>query len=339
MKLRKSFILMITFIFTFSSFIACSNKQDDIKTVKIAYFPNITHAQALIGKEQQQFEKALGDNVKVEWVKFNSGTSEIEALFAGEIDIGYIGPSPAINGFVKSNGDLKIISGSADAGATLVCRSDADIKSVKDFSGRKVSVPSICNTQDQMLRGLLKKDGLKDTTEGGTVEIVPCNNSDVRTLFDKGEIDCAFVPEPWGSSLIKECGAKIVLDYDEIMDNGNYPTTVLISTEKYINENKDIVDKVLDIHINITDFINNNKEEAKEIVNKQLEELTQGSLSKEVLDSSFDKINFTVNPEESSVKKLMKLSEDLGIIDNVENSNSIFYLDILNSKSSENTIN
>lgn len=324
-----SVISLLFVIIAFTT--ACNAKTQSKNTaVRIGFFPNITHSQALIGKAQGQFQKALGEKNKIEWKQFNAGPAEIEAMLSGQIDIGYIGPGPAINGYARSNGEIQIIAGAADAGAILISRKDLKIKNLKELSGKKVAIPQFGNTQDLCLRAILKENGLKDTTKGGTVEIVQAENPDIETLLDRGEIDAALVPEPWGSRMIKEVNANVVLDYDSILNNGNYATAVVIARKEFIKEHPDIVEKFLKTHVQLTDFINNNREKAMEIVNSQLNELTKKPLSEDVLTSSFNRLKITYDPEKNSVTDFVNLSLETGFLKQKPDLKELFNLDILN---------
>lgn len=332
-KVLTKTILILLSISLIAITTAC-NSRDSQKagkdlTVKVGYFPNITHSQVLIGKAEGQFQKALGET-KIEWKKFNAGPSEIEALLAGEVDIGYIGPGPAINGYAKSKGELQIISGATDAGAILVSRKDLVIKNIKDLSGKRVAVPQFGNTQDLSLRSLLRENGLKDTTKGGTVEIRQADNPDIKTLMDKGDIDAALVPEPWGSRLVSEIGANMVLDYKQVWRDGKYSTAVVITSKKFLEEHPDIVEKFLKAHVELTDYINENPEPAKETVNAQIKELTQRPLSKEVLDSSFNRLTITNDPEKDSVEEFVNLLVDTGIIREKPDTKNLYNSELLN---------
>src|ERR1051325_6818918 len=96
------------------------------KPLRLGYFPNITHAQALYARATGGFEKAVG--VPIEWVALKPGPSAIEALFGDAIDATFIGPSPTINGYVKSRGEKFVIAaGAASGGAGLVVRRDSRI--------------------------------------------------------------------------------------------------------------------------------------------------------------------------------------------------------------------
>ncbi|MDK2810197.1 MAG: sulfonate transport system substrate-binding protein [Petroclostridium sp.] len=330
-RITKVIMVFFVLIFLVGTFTACSAKKEDGNlTVRIAYFPNITHSQALIGKAEGQFQKALGDNIKIEWKQFNAGSSEIEALLAGEIDIGYIGPGPAINGYVKSKGELQIISGATNAGAILVSRKDTAIKDIKDLSGKRIAVPQFGNTQDLILRYLLQQYGLKCTTKGGTVEIRQAANSDIKILLDKGDIDAALVPEPWGSRLVKEVNANIVLDYDQVWRDGKYAAAVVIVRTKFLKEYPDIVEKFLRTHVELTEYVNENVDKAKETVNAQINELTKKSLSKDVLDESFKRLVITTNPEIDSIKEFITLSMNIRNLKQAPDAENFLNLEILN---------
>jgi NitT/TauT family transport system substrate-binding protein len=163
--------------------------QGAANTIRVGAFPNITHAQAMIGKANGWFDKAMGPQVKVQWTSFNAGPSAIEALFAGAIDMTYVGPNPAINGYVRSNGEaLRVVAGAASGGASLIVRGDSGINKLEDFHGKRVPSPQFGNTQDVALRNWLKNHGVKTNDKGGDVQIVPMANSDQLTSFLKKDL-------------------------------------------------------------------------------------------------------------------------------------------------------
>lgn len=332
MKITKLGLVFMVLIVLAGGIIGCapSSKDNKITKVRVAYFPNITHSQALVGRAQGQFQKALGDSITVDWKAFNAGPAEIEALFAGEVDIGYIGPGPAINGYAKSKGDIQIIAGATDAGAILVTRKDLVLKNVGELSGRRIAVPQFGNTQDLSLRHLLKQNGLTDTTKGGTVEIRQAENPDIKTLLDRGDIDAAIVPEPWGSRLVSEVKANILLDANQVWRDGKYTTAVVIARTKFIQEHPEIVEKFLKTHVELTDYISKNPEQAKEIVNAQIKELTNKPLRKEILDAAFSRLTVTNNPEKDSVIDFLQLSLDAGFVKEKPDIKNLFNLKPLN---------
>jgi len=334
MKISKGFKFSVTVLLSISllgGLVGCSAKKvDENVKVRVGYFPNITHSQALVGKDQGSFQKAIGEKNKIDWKLFNAGPAEIEAFFAGAIDIGYIGPGPAINGYAKSKGDIQIIAGATDAGAIFVSRKGLVIKDLKDLSGKKIAVPQFGNTQDLTLRNLLSKNGLKDTTKGGTVEVRQAENADILTLLQKGDIDAALVPEPWGSRLIKEAQANIILDYKDVFREGNYTTAVVVVRTEFLKDHPKIVEDFIKNHVEVTDYINKNQEQAKTIVNKQITELTKKGLSKDILDASFKRLTVTNNPEKDSVLEFVKASVKEGFLKIAPDTKDLINLSILN---------
>ena len=166
--------------------------------VRIAYFPNITHTQALVMKNQKTLEEKWKDQCNVTWTSFNAGPAEMEAIFAGEIDLGYIGPVPALSANVKSEGDVQIISNTTNAGAVFLKRKDSGISSLSDLAGKKIAVPQMGNTQHLCLLNILSDQGLKTVDAGGDVTVNASSNADILNLIDNGSVDAALVPEPWG---------------------------------------------------------------------------------------------------------------------------------------------
>src|ERR671938_329232 len=249
--------------------------QNSVKTLKIGYYPNINHAQAVIGFGNGDFQKALGNNIQVQTFIFNAGPSAIEALLAKRIDATYVGPNPAINGYVVSDGkDLKIIAGASSGGVSFVLRNDAGINSPKDFAGKEFASPQLGNTQDISLRSYLIKNGFKTTDQGGNVAVVAVANPDILTLFLKKQLDGAWVPEPWATRLVKEGNGRIFIDERSIWPGGKFVTANIAVSTDYLKNNPDVIKKLLTAHVNETNWINAHKEEAIKIFNTELKRIT-----------------------------------------------------------------
>lgn len=302
---------------------SCTEQEEsESKAIRIGYFPNITHAQALIGMDGI-YEEAL-PGYELRWTRFNAGSSEIEALMAGEIDLGYIGPGPAINGYIKSNGGLKILAGASEAGAALVCRGDLDIKEIKDLAGHRIAIPQIGNTQHIVLEEMLAEKGMKSTSNGGGVEIIAVENPDTITLFDQKSLDAAFVPEPWASKLIEEGGARLVLEYNQTWRNGEYPVAVLIGRTEFIENNQDVIEEFLKTHHDITNKINSDKNDAIEGINRGLESALGKPLEKEVLDSSLSRMAFTTEINKQAIFDMKDIMYELDLIHDDTDIKQIF---------------
>jgi len=301
-------------------------------TIRAGHFPNITHAQGVIGQANGWFETALGKDTKIEWKIFNAGPSAMEAIFAGELDLTYIGPNPAINGYVKSKGEaLRIVAGAVNGGAGFVIRADSGINTVKDFDGKKIASPQLGNTQDVALRGWLKDNGYEVKEKGGTVQVIPLANPDQLTLFLKKEIDGAWTIEPWVSRLILEGGGKLFLDEREICPDGKFVTTHLIVSAKFLKEHPDFVKKWLAVHVELTDWINKNPEEAKKILNEEIKRETGKALPQNVLVGSLKRIDITYDPISSSLFKSARWAFEQGFLGRAQpDLSNIYDLTLLN---------
>ena len=271
--------------------------QGSVTTIRVGAFPNITHAQAMVGKANGWFEKAMGPNVKIRWTSFNAGPAAIEALFAGAIDMTYVGPNPAINGYVRSNGAaLRVVAGAASGGASLVVRNDAGINKPEDFHGKRVASPQFGNTQDVALRNWLRSHGLKTTDKGGDVQVIPMANPDQLTLFLKKQLDAAWAPEPWATRLIEEGNAHRFVDERTLWPDGQFVITLFIVNTKFLQAHPDLVKNWIRANIDLTDWINAHPAEAKKLLNEQIQRETGKALPSSVLDESFSRMQVTYDP-------------------------------------------
>jgi len=284
-------------------------------TVRVGAFPNITHPQAMVGKANGAFEKAMGSKVKIEWKSFNAGPSAIEALFAGAIDMTYIGPNPTISGYVRSQGEaLRVVAGASSGGAALVVRNDSGISKAADFHGKKVASPQLGNTQDVALRAWLKANGLKTTDKGGDVQVVPLANPDQLTLFLKKDLDAAWAPEPWATRLIREGNGRLFLDERTLWPNGQFICANLIVSAKFLKEHPDVVKSWLRAHVELTDWINVHLPEAKKLLNQQIQKETGKALPDGTLDEAFGRLQVTYDPLRSSLMNSAKSAFDAGFL-------------------------
>jgi NitT/TauT family transport system substrate-binding protein len=313
------------------------------RTLRIGYFPNLNHAQAVIGLQQGgDFQRILNannsngnDSVKIESFVFNAGPSAIEALFGGQIDVAYVGPNPAINGYLASGGQgIRIISGVASGGASFVVRNDSGIESMKDLGGKKFASPQLGNTQDVALRKYLMDNGFKTTEKGGNVTVVPITPADILTLMLKKEIDGAWVPEPWATRLVKEANGKIFVDERELWPpDGKFVTANIIARTDYLNENPDMIKRLLQAHIDKTVWINENKEQAITTFNGALKKITGQTIPEDEIRDALMRLELTYDPIKESLFKMADNAYELGYLGNGGSKmdlSNIFDLTILN---------
>jgi NitT/TauT family transport system substrate-binding protein len=301
-------------------------------TMRVSYFPNITHSQAAIGIADGTFQRALGNQVKLDVKLFNAGPSAIEALFAGQLDLAYVGPNPAINGYVKSNGQaLRIVAGATSGGAVLVVRGGAGIEKPSDFAGKKIASPQLGNTQDVALRNWLAKQGLKLKERGGNTEVIPVANPDILTLFQKKELDAAWVPEPWGARLVHEANARIFLDERDLWPNGQFTTALIVVSAKFLKDHPDLVKLWLQAHVELTRRINADPQSAKKILNAEIGRITSAELPEAVLEDAWSRQVVTYDPIRSSLLGSAKAAFDAGFLgDTMPELQSITDLTLLN---------
>ncbi len=300
-------------------------------TVRVGYFPNLTHSQALIGLARGDFQTALGSEVVIEATAFNAGPAVIEALFADQIDLAYIGPNPAINGYVQSKGAaLRIVSGATSGGAALIVRPESGIVTAADLAGKKLASPQLGGTQDVALRNFVVSNGLQTVENGGSVEIIPTQNSQTLDLFKQGMIDGAWVPEPWASRLIVEGGGTLFLDERDLWPDGAFVTTHIIVGTPYLQAHPDLVKRWLDAHVAITTWEQKNPAEAKALVNAEIERLTGKKLDERVLDQAWDRMQITWDPISASLVTSADSAFNIGFLKEKPDLSGIYDLTLLN---------
>ncbi|MGW2620287.1 aliphatic sulfonate ABC transporter substrate-binding protein [Streptomyces sp. NPDC001500] len=273
-----------------------AKKTDGLDSVMIGYFGNVTHATALVGNRKGFFQKELGAT-EAKYAVFNAGPSEIEALNSGSVDIGWIGPSPAINGYVKSGGkSLRIIGGSASGGVRLVVDPDK-IKSVRDVKGKRIATPQLGNTQDVAFLHWAAEQGWKvDAQSGkGDVTLVRSDNKVTPNAFGAGSIDGAWVPEPTASKLVAE-GGKVLLDEASLWPHGQFATTNVIVSQKFLKAHPRAVEAVLKASVETNRWIRAHPAQARAAANEQIAQDTGKALPAEVMDPAWKSLEVTDDP-------------------------------------------
>ncbi|KAA9158631.1 ABC transporter substrate-binding protein [Amycolatopsis acidicola] len=292
--------------------------------VRLAYFPNVTHASALIGLDKGYFTQELGSGTKLTPTKFNAGPDEVSALLGGSVDIGFIGSGPAINAFSKSDGEtVRLISGATSGGAQLVVK--PEINTPQDLQGKTIADPQAGNTQDVSLKKWISDQKLTG------VNVQNEDNSVTLDQFKKGAIAGAWLPEPWSSRLVSEAGAKVLVDEKSLWPNGQFPTTVIVVRKQFLDEHPQTVQAVLKAVLDSNNLAASDPAEAKAAVNRQLKSLTGSALSQPVLDSSFKNIELTTDPIASTFPQLAQDQVTAGIVKTAPKVNGFFDLTSLNA--------
>ena len=317
MKIRSAIIAGMMAIVSISivSAIYQSGQSEQENKIRVAFFPNVGHAVPIVGLETGIFANGLGNHTLIEPKIFDSGPQIIEAMFANSVDIAYVGPGPAINGFLKSEKhDVKILAGAASGGASFVIHPDSTINSAEDLSGKRIAAPQIGNTQDVSLRHYLSQNGLIPAEKGGSVVVLNIQNPDIYTLFVKGEIDGAWIPEPWATRLVQELGGKRLFFEEELWPDKQFASALLIGRTTYIEKNPKIIQSWIDSNNKTVTWINANPKETELIFNQFMKKTLGKSLPENILSESLANIKITSDPIEESISIFAERANSLGYL-------------------------
>lgn len=285
---------------------------EDKTVIRFGHCPNITHAQGVIAHALSRqgkgwFEQRLGANIEIQWFVYNAGPSAMEAVFAGSLDLTYVGQGPALNAHFKSNGEeIRILAGAAHAGAALVVKPDSPIKTAADFRGKKIATPQFGNTQDISCRAWLKAQGFKVTQTGGDVIVLPTNNPEQLGLFQSGGVDAVWTVEPWVTRLERAARGKIFLEDTNII------TTWLACSVKFLGAHRDLARKIVSANKELTDWIQAHADEAQKLLIAELREETKTGFAADDVAQAWKRIKFTTEVSKDLLAKAVQDGKDAG---------------------------
>ncbi len=276
--------------------------------IRIGYFANITHSPALVAVQQKLFEKYL-PNTQIEYFVFPSGAAAVEAFKGGALDVSYLGPNPAINGFVTTSGSLlNVVSGATSGGAQFVVQQDV---TEANLAGKNFATPGLGGTQDVALRQYLTKKNLSFEV-GGDVSITPSDNAATLSLFQKGDIDGAWVPEPWASRLVIDGGGKVLVNEADLWDQGKFATTLIASTTSFSTKYPKAVEAVLEANLDALQLIESNPQLAKDLSQKEIAKQTGKTLANAVLERAWSNLKFDFDPLAKTLQKSAQAAVNVG---------------------------
>ncbi len=283
-------------------------------TLRLGFQANLTHAPALVGVRQGVLASSLGSGVILRTSTFNAGPDEVEALLSSSIDAAYLGPNPAINAYTQSHGEaVRIVSGATSGGAALVVR--GTIGAPSDLKGRTLATPQLGSTQDVALRYWLQQKGLKTTTAGGgDVSIRPQDNATTLQTFRAGQIDGAWVPEPWASRLVIEGGGHVQVDERSLWPGGRFATTVLMVRTDFLRQHPTTVRHLVEGQVAADDLINGHAADAQAAANAQLAAITGRPLADAVVEQAWARMTFTVDPLAITLQDAAQHAQRVGLL-------------------------
>lgn len=302
-----------------------ATSSQSLTTLKLGYFANATHAQAVLGVDSGEFAKEISPT-NLQTKIFNAGPALIEALFAGEVDIGYIGPGPTLSAFAKSHGQgVRVISGAAANGVVIVARKDSGISTPRDLVGKKIATPQHGNTQDIAARHYLSAVlGQKNTDN-----ILPVTNAEQSGMMSRGDIDAAWAPEPWGARLVAETGAKIIAEEKDLWPGREFSLTVIITTPEFLQAHPDVIEKVLKVHRQWTAKLNSDPIGVLPQLDAALLKLTGKKLPPGVLAAALPRVKFTDEPLQETFNTMGGWAYDLGFSQQPPKLDGLFDLTLL----------
>ncbi len=291
-----------------------SDPQAQSGALRVGFFPTVTHGAALVLLQRGELAHAIAPRA-VEPHPFNAGPEAMEALFAGAIDACYVGPMPALNAYLRSRGEaLVIVAGAATGGAALVVRKDSGITGPEDLHGKKLSSPQLGNTQDLSLRAYLAAHGLTTNDRGGDVRVMPMAAPDLYSLLRRGDLDGAWVVEPWVSRLVDEAGARILVDEKELWPGGLYPTAVLVVTRKLLREHPELVTQLVRAHVAAVAFIAGHRDQARELAAAALVKYGKKQLPPQVMADAWQRVRFDTALPPGALEKIAADARQLGYL-------------------------
>ena len=331
--LRQALVALLV-VCAFACGSSSSPSDDGPLTIRLGYFPNLTHAPALVGLKEGMFAKQLGNDVTIETHTFNAGGDAVTAILSGSIDMSFMGPNPTTNAFAQSHGEaVRVISGATSGGALLVVR--AAITSPDQLRGKKIADPQLGGTQDVALRWYLKNQGYNvDKLGGGDVSVLPQDNSLTLNAFKQGQIDGAWVPEPWASRLVLEGGGHVLVDERDLWPGGKFVTTDLVVATQFLHDHPKRVKQFLTGLYRTVQFLAANASESQSVANAAVAEITGKQLAAGVVAAAWPHMAFTLDPLATTLNTSADHARSLGLLSNVDLT-GLYDLTLLNEVLSE----
>lgn len=293
-----------------------SRTSDALDEIRLGYMPNVTHAQAVIGVARGDFQAAVGTTVRLMPSAVNAGPTIIEGIYAGHIDIAYVGPSPTINGFVNSHGEeIRVVAGAAANGVLIVGSRKRGITRMDQLAGARIATPQLGNTQDISAKSYVTEVlGRRLAEHGGDTEVIPFMNPDIELLFQKDQLDAAWLPEPWGSRLVDKQLVNIIAEEKDLWPGKRFALTNIVARREFLEKHPEFVKRILGAHVSLTRELRENPMLFADMLNKELKRLTGKALPRPVFEGSLKHVLFDTNPDPQSFRTFFEKGRKLGLV-------------------------
>jgi NitT/TauT family transport system substrate-binding protein len=299
--------------------------------LRLGYFPNVTHSQALYGIATGFFQGVLQPNATIEPVIFSDGTVAVTSLLTNRVDVIFVGPSPTLGALATAGPDyIRVIAGGSSGGASFVIQPDLALDANASFAGKKFASPKYGNTQDVALKHFLFTKGHRTLDRGGDVDVINAANPTILSLFQLRQIDGAWVPEPWASRLVLEAHGKILVDEKTLWPNGRFVTTHLVTTKRYLDTHRLLLSRFLDAEVTMTLRLQTLTPSAMNTINNAIVNATKIGLANTTLQAAFGNLNLTYDPVRTSLTTYLAWAQELGLLSSRVDPSRLYDLSLLN---------
>lgn len=303
-------IVIAVIIILIAAFALMGNTSKDGQVVHIGYLPSDHDAALFVANATGMYDQA---GIKIELHEYNNGGDLMSAMASGDLDVGYVGITPAVSSISKGV-PVKIVSGAQTEGSGLVSH-DSSISSVKDLKGKKVATPGESSIQDVLLKYDLKKNGLQPTDVQAPGMKVASMNDALKT----GSLDAIMTFEPYVSISTDVNGQHLIEKSGDILPN--HPCCVVVANEKFIKDHNEQAKKIVEIHEKATkQLIDNPNEQIKYFPSHIVvdENAEKESLSNIKFISGLD------DDYKANVENFLKIEVDLGVINSVPSADQLY---------------
>jgi NitT/TauT family transport system substrate-binding protein len=231
--------------------------------------------------------------IKVEEKVFAKGLDVMQAIIAGELDVGTTASEAAISGRA-SGAPIYVVAGFAKGGARLVARPGLGIKSVKDLKGRKVGVTR-GGIQEVLLMAELAQAGMSaDSAPGKDVQLIYLPYADLNQAMLGKNIDAMMQSEPQSSQAINRgFGVEVLKPYDTPIGE---PVRTMVMTEKFYKEKRNLAEKFMRCFVEATKTFIDKPAVAEKYVR---EVIFKGQITKDDFDDAISNspYSYDITPE------------------------------------------
>ncbi|SFL65089.1 ABC transporter, substrate-binding protein, aliphatic sulfonates family [Paenibacillus sp. 1_12] len=290
---------------------AALETKQTTQQIRIGFIPNLTHAPALLAIHHELFKQQFDGQFETR--AFSAGPAVVDALLNNQIDIGYTGPGPVFEAFSKKQ-NIQIISGVNQGGAALLVRADSSLQQVGQLRGKTIAIPQYGNGQHILLRQLLGRHGLKDVFRGGDIRIIQAKPSTLISMFANNQIDAALVQEPWVTLLENKAAARVLVDWQELYNEGLYPNTVIAVNRDFVQNHPEAVSRFLQAHNISLQSISEKRPDTYHTLSQSLEQLTGQSLSADAIERALKRIIWNSKTDHSTLQGFAQLIKQEGFL-------------------------